>query len=65
VPRFKLVAGGGNDKEASEEVAEGAMSAARVQRSGVVAATHLVDWKQSSRGDRSRRIIRRRGRQRF
>ena len=51
VPRFKLVVGAGNDKEASEEVAEGAVSAARVRRSEVVAATHLVDWKQSSRGE--------------
>jgi len=64
VARFKLVAGGGNDKEVSEEVAEGSVSAARVRKSEVVAATHSVDWKQSSRGERSRRTIRR-GRQRF
>ena len=64
MPRFKLVVGGGNDKEASEEVEKGAVSAARVRWSEVVAATHSVGWKQSSRGERSsRRIIRRRGRQ--
>ena len=65
IPRFKLVAGGGNDKEASEEVAKGSVSAARVRRSEVVAVPHSVDWKRSSRGERSRRSIRPRGRQRL